>query len=291
MKKTRKGIVSNLSLIFFALLCILPFWIVISISITDENSIRTLGYQMFPKGISLNAYKFIFANPDQIINSYIVTILSTVTGTVLGVFVMALLAYPLSRNNYKRRTVVSFLVFFTMLFSGGLVPSYILITQYLHMKDTFWVLVLPTLISPFHVILLRTFFAQLPNELFESAKIDGCTELGIFFKFLLPLSKPALATVALLSALIRWNDWFTCMLYINNEKLLTLQYILQRIMLNVELVKNNMINVPTDVIDTILPTESMRMAMAVVVAGPMLLVFPFFQKYFIKGLTVGAVKG
>lgn len=290
-KKHHAALFSNFILIIFGMLCLIPFCLIISISLTDEKIINQIGYQFFPSKISFNAYKFIFANPKQIIDSYIVTILSTTVGTILSVLIMSLLAYPLSKQNYKKRKLISFLVFFTMLFNGGLVPQYILISQYLNLRDTFWVLILPSLVLPFHVIMLRTFFSQLPNELFESAKIDGCSEWGMFFKILLPLSKPALATVALLGVLMRWNEWFTAMLYINNEKLITLQYLLQRIMMNVELIKNNMLNIPDDVMNNSLPTESMRMAMAVVVAGPMLLVFPFFQKHFTKGLTVGAVKG
>ena len=289
--KKEKNIISNILLIIASLLCLIPFIVVISVSLTDEATLNEFGYQIIPKSLSLDAYKYIFSDPEQIIRSYGVTIASTVVGTALAVLVMAFLAYPLSRPDYKMKSAVSFYVFFTMLFSGGLVPSYMLITQYLHLKDTFWVLVLPGLVTPFHVILFRTFFQQLPSELFDAAKIDGCSDIRMIFQIVLPLSKPVFATVALLGALTRWNDWYTCLLYINDDNLITLQYLLQRIMKNVELIKTQMANMPIHMTQMDLPTESVRMALAVVVSGPMLIVFPFFQKYFAKGLTVGAVKG
>lgn len=289
--KKEKNIGANCILAIVSLLCIIPFILVLSISFTGEESLAWYGYQLIPKDFSIEAYRYIFSDPSQIIQSYMVTIASTVIGTFLSVLIMALLAYPLSRPDYKAKTAVSFYVFFTMLFSGGLIPSYILITQYLHLKDSFLVLILPGMVIPFHVILLRTFFQQLPTELFDAAKIDGCSELQVLYKIVLPLSTPVFATVALLGALIRWNDWYTCLLYINDDRLITLQYLLQRIMKNVELIKTQMTNMPPNVAAIKLPTESVRMALAVVVSGPMLLVFPFFQKYFAKGLTVGSVKG
>lgn len=290
MKKD-KSIVSHLLLFFAAVLCLIPFIVVISVSLTDEATLNEFGYMIIPKTFSLDAYRYIFLDPEPIIRSYGVTIASTVVGTFLAVVVMAFLAYPLSRPDFKWKSLVSFYVFFTMLFSGGLVPTYMLITQHLHLKDNFWVLVLPGLVTPFHVILFRTFFQQLPGELFDAAKIDGCGDVRMIFRIVLPLSKPVFATVALLGALTRWNDWYNCMLYINDENLVTLQYQLQRIMKNVELLKTQMTNMPVQMLQADVPTESVRMAMAVVVSGPMIMVFPFFQKYFAKGLTVGSVKG
>ncbi|MBE7022848.1 MAG: carbohydrate ABC transporter permease [Ruminococcaceae bacterium] len=289
--KKEKSIISHIWLILASILCLIPFIVVVSVSLTDEATLNEFGYSIFPKTFSLDAYKYIFLDPEPIIRSYGVTIASTVVGTVLAVLVMSFLAYPLSRQDFKFKSVVSFYVFFTMLFSGGLVPSYMLITQYLYLKDNFWVLVLPGLVTPFHVILFRTFFQQLPGELFDAAKIDGCSDVRMIFQVVLPLSKPVFATVALLGALTRWNDWYTCLLYINDENLVTLQYQLQRIMKNVELIKTQMSNMPMQMMNVDVPTESVRMALAVVVSGPMILVFPFFQKYFAKGLTVGSVKG
>lgn len=273
------------------LLCIIPFWAIIAISLTSESFIRKEGYSLLLPSIDFSAYKYVLNNASDIIHAYGVTAAQAFLGTFFSVIIMALLAYSLSRENYSRRNALSFMLFFTMLFSGGLVPSYILISQYLHLRDSFWVYIFPSLLSPFHVILLRTFFQQIPNELRESAKLDGCSELRIFWQIVLPLSKPSIATVALLQLLARWNDWNTCLLYIDNQELITLQYLLQRIILNVELVKENMMNLPMNISLKDLPGESMRMVMVIVSAGPMMLVFPFFQKYFAKGLTVGAVKG
>lgn len=291
MPGKKKFVLPHIVLCIASLLCLIPFILVISISISDEAVISKVGYQIIPSSFTLSAYQYIFADASQIIRSYGVTIASTVFGTVLSVIVMALLAYPLSRPDFKLKPQISFYIFFTMLFSGGLVPSYILITQYLGLKDNFLVYILPGLVSPFYVIMMRTFFQQLPQDLFDAAKIDGCREIGILFRVVIPLSKPIFATVALLGALTRWNDWMTCMLYINDQDLITLQYLLQRIMKNVELIKTQMQNMPITMLDMKVPTESVRMALAIVVSGPMLVVFPFFQKYFARGLTVGSVKG
>lgn len=211
---------------------------------------------------------------------------------ILGVLLMAMIAYPLSKRNMKGKRAISFYLYFTMLFNGGLVPTYILITQYLHLDDTIWVYILPGLISPWYVFMMRTFFQGIPEEIFESARIDGASQYNIFFRFVLPLSKPVLATIALFLFLGQWNNWYTAMLYINQrEDLVSLQYLLQRIMQNIDLLQNSdmLSNQLISVQD--IPSESARMAMAIIVAGPALVIFPFFQKYFTKGLTVGAVKG
>ena len=281
--------------LFFIILCItyiVPFILVISISISSEDAIRQFGYRIIPKAIDFAAYREIFRNPGQLLDSYKVTIIFTALTTILGVFVMTLMAYPLSRPNYKFKKILTFYIFFTMIFSGGLTPTYILITQYLHLDDTIWVFILPSLINAWHIFLLRTFFAGIPSAIVESALLDGAGEYKIFFSIILPLSKPALATVALLGAMTRWNDWFTAMLYINDEKLLTLQYLLQRILSNIQLIQQQSGNMQLFNISAAdIPAETVRMAMAVIAAGPILFVFPFFQKYFVKGLTVGSVKG
>lgn len=283
---------SHIFFIIFSILCILPFVLLISISLSKEADIVKYGYSFIPKNIDFLAYKIVFLNPQQLIDSYKVTIMSTLVGTFFSLLVMSLVAYALSRTDFKYRKVVTFYLFFTMLFNGGLVPSYILISQYLKLTDTFWVLVIPGLVNVWYIILLRTFFQSIPPSIFESAKIDGASEFTIFFKIVIHLSKPALATIALFGVLIRWNDWFTALLYIKNEKLLTLQYLLQRIILEMQLLNDANQNLPQELlINTQIPTESLRMAMVILVAGPMLVVFPFFQKYFVKGLTVGSVKG
>jgi len=272
-----------------ALLILVPFLILLSVSLSDEKDILLSGYSLFPKNFTLSAYSYILKNPVAIINAYKVTIFYSVVGTILSTFLMALLAYPLTKRNLKGRNVISFIIYFTMLFGGGLVPTYILLTRYLKLGDTIWIYILPSMISPWYVFMMRTFFKDLPGEIMESALIDGANEYIIFIKMIIPLSKPVLATVALFTFLSKWNDWFTSMLYIDNQDLLSLQYLLQRIMQNIELLQNNKYSAIISVKD--IPSETVRMAMAVVVAGPALLVFPFFQKYFVKGLTVGSVKG
>ncbi|WP_394911904.1 carbohydrate ABC transporter permease [uncultured Robinsoniella sp.] len=215
----------------------------------------------------------------------------TVIGTFLAVLFMSMAAYCLSRSNFRFKGILTFFIFFPTLFSGGLVPSYIINTQYLHLTDRLAALILPSLINVFHIIMLRTFFKQLPEALFEAAKIDGASEYHIFFKLVLPLSKPVIATVAFLSALAKWNEWYNAMLYIRDDKLVPLQYLLQRMMMNLRALLDAMQNAPAMVNIQDLPGENLRMAMLVVAIGPMLLIFPLFQKYFVRGMTVGAVKG
>ncbi len=283
--------------IFFVIFClcfILPFIYVISASLSSEKDLAEIGYKLIPKTVDLTAYRFVFANPEQLINSYRVTTFSAVLGTFLSLLVMALMAYPLSRQSFKFRSGITFFVFFTMLFGGGLVPSYILITQYLNLGNSIWVYIFPTLATGWYIIILRTFFQGLPISLVESAKIDGASELRTFFQIILPLSKPVLATIALFTLLNKWNDWFTSLIYIRDNSLFTLQYLLQKILREAEFIKSIAFDMPAGIDAGSLsqtPTESMRFAMVIIAAGPMLVVFPFFQKYFTRGLTIGAVKG
>ncbi len=294
IQKRRDRLISTISInSFFILICVLfliPIILIISISLSSSDAIYQYGYSLFPKEINFDAYQYLFQDSTQIVQSYWVTIRVVVIGGIASLLLTAMIAYPLSREHYKLKNQVSFIVFFTMLFNGGLVPWYILITNYLHLKDTIWVLILPYLISAWNVILMRTFFKSIPNEVLEAAEIDGANELQIFIKMVLPMSKPGLATIGLLTALRYWNDWWLGMLFIEKDELIPLQYLLYRLMTNIEELKNDALQgAATAVMD--LPTEPARMAMAVIAAGPMLLIFPFFQKYFVKGLTVGAVKG
>lgn len=288
------GVVINIFFCICSLMFIIPFVLIISASFTDEQVLLDQGYKLIPSEFSLEAYKYVFRNPQQLIDSYKVTIIFSFASTVLAVIVMSLLAYPLSRPNYKYKKPIMFFIFFTMLFSGGLVPTYIWITRYLHLGDTIWVYILPYLVNAFNVVVIRTFFQGLPVELTDAAKIDGASEMQTFFRIMLPLSKPVIATIALLTLLSRWNDWNTALLYIKSTELYSLQYLLQQILREVEFVKSMAESSPVAGIDidtSNLPSETMRFAMCMVAAGPMLIVFPFFQKYFAKGLTVGAVKG
>lgn len=273
-------------------LVLFPFILLFSVSFTSEQAISDFGYQLIPKVFSLDAYKFVFKNPKMIYKAYGVTAEFSLLAMVISTFLMALIAYPLSRREFKYKKILSFVLYFTMLFNGGLVPTFILITQYLHLGDTIWVYILPTAISPWYVFMLRTFFQDLPDEIFEAARIDGAGEFRIFLQMAMPLSKPVLASVALFIFLSKWNDWMTSMLYINNENLISLQYLLQRMLNEAEMVLNMSESGAGVAIDVSkLPTETAKMAMAVIVAGPALVVFPFFQKYFVKGLTIGGVKG
>ena len=224
------------------------------------------------------------------------TIIYSIVATVLGVVVMAMLAYPLSRPNYKYKKIATFFIFFTMLFSGGLIPTYIWITRYLHLGDTIWVYILPCLVNAFHVIVIRSFFQGLPQALMESAKIDGASELQTFFKIVMPLSKPVIATISLLALVSRWNDWNTALIAILNQAICFYHFniYLQKILREAGFVKNMAESSPVAGVDldlSNLPSVTIRFAMCMVAAGPMLIIFPFFQKYFAKGLTVGAVKG
>ncbi len=293
MNKRELGgqIALNIVFIIMSALIILPFLLLVGVSLTSEADISKYGYQLIPHTVDFSAYKYIFKTPDMIIDAYKITFAFSVVKMVLAVLLMSMIAYPLTKREFKGKGAISFYLYFTMLFGGGLVPTYILITQYLHLKNTFWVYIFPGLISPWYVFMIRTFFQGLPYEISEAALIDGADEYQIFARIIIPLSKPVLATIALFMFLGMWNDWNTSMLYITEEKLYSLQYMLQRIMENIKLLQEMqkqgvMLSGAVDI-----PSETMRMAMAVVVAGPALVVFPFFQKYFVKGLTVGSVKG
>ena len=296
MKKSKRipNIMINIMVCLGSLVFILPFVLIISASFSDEQTLLSEGYKLIPSVFSTEAYKYVFRNPQQLLDSYKVTIIYSIVATVLGVVVMAMLAYPLSRPNYKYKKIATFFIFFTMLFSGGLIPTYIWITRYLHLGDTIWVYILPCLVNAFHVIVIRSFFQGLPQALMESAKIDGASELQTFFKIVMPLSKPVIATISLLTLLSRWNDWNTALIYIKSSNLYSLQYLLQKILREAEFVKNMAESSPVAGVDldlSNLPSVTIRFAMCMVAAGPMLIIFPFFQKYFAKGLTVGAVKG
>ena len=291
-KKKAEQLFLTIFFIIFCALVLIPFLLLISISFSSEKDVIFNGYKMIPGHFSLDAYKFVFRDPGQILQAYKITAIYSFSAMALSVLLQAMIAYPLTRKGLRGRKQISFYLYFTMLFSGGLVPSYILLTQYLHLDDTIWIYIIPGLISPWNVFMMRTFFSELPEEMMESAKIDGANEYTIFFRFVIPLSKPVLATVALNTFLGKWNDWNTSLLYINDTKLYSLQYLLQSIMETINQLQQLGGTFASDLLDNSnLPTETARMAMAVVVTGPAVLIFPFFQKYFVKGMTVGSVKG
>lgn len=290
-KRQPQHIINIISILYSAI-CLLPFLLVLSASFTNEYALSENGFKLVPSKFDLTAYEYIFKSPQKILSSYGITIFVTVATVVGGVLVMSMIGYTLSRSNCKFARPLSFYVFFTLLFSGGMAPSYILMTQVLNWKNTYAVMIVPSLVYAFHVIMIRTFFQKLPPALFESAKIDGANEFVIFFRIALPLSIPVLTTVAFFTAMGKWNDWQTGLLYITEEKMEPLQYMLYRIEQNIQSLLTALSRgggITVDVRN--IPSQNLLMAMAVVAAGPMLVVFPFFQKYFISGLTVGAVKG
>ncbi len=289
--KVLQGSIIHIVLITFSILCIVPLVAIAAISLSSEADLNKYGYNLIPKVFTLDAYRFIFANPNQIINAYVVSTLRTVIGTVVSLLVISMLAFPMSRKDFKYKKPLSFYVFFTMLFNGGLVPWYMLITKYLDLKNNFLVLFVPFLVIPWFVLLLRSFFSQIPTSLFESAKIDGASEFTVFGKILLPLAKPALATVALFICLNYWNDWWLPLLYVDVDSLVPLPALLSRMMSNITYLTTQKTSSFITVDTSKLPKESARMAMCLLAAGPMLFVFPFFQKYFVKGLTAGGLKG
>ena len=276
-----------------SILCILvlfPFWLLVAASFTDSNALTQNGYQVWPNPFTLEAYKIVFADATPIIKAYGVTAVFSIATMVGSLLFMSLIAYPLSRQSLKGRGIINFYIYFTMLFNGGLVPTYLIVAGLLHLNDTIWVYILPALTSPWHIFMMRTFFQGIPGEIIESASMDGASEFRILFTMIMPLSKPVLATVALMTFLSQWNNWNTALIYISNPDLFSLQYFLQKMMENIRLITENPAIAGMFDLSSI-PTETVRMAMAIVVAGPALVVFPFFQKYFVKGLTVGSVKG
>ncbi len=284
------SVIGYFALTVMALLCLLPFLLVVSSSMTNEEKIILDGYQFLPFDFSIEAYKILFKYPDQIVNAYLVTLGVTAVGTLLGLFLTSMTAYALSRKDFKWRNKFSFFFFFTTLFNGGLVPWYLLIVNYLHMKDTPLALVLPMLLNVFYIIVMKSFLSSIPEAIVESAKIDGAGDFRIYAQLILPLSKPALATIGLFLALAYWNDWYNALLFVSDEKLMPLQYYLYKMLGNMDGMRKAMMGAGA-VVTTALPTEGLKMAMTVVATGPILLAYPLVQRYFVRGLTIGAVKG
>ena len=290
-KQEKTSLPVHIFFLLFGLICLIPFITVVSASFSSELDLARYGFRVLPKKWDLTAYKYLFENPKMVLNAYGVTIFITVVGTVFGVLFMAMVAFCLARSSMKLKSVLTFYIYFPTLFSGGLTASYIINTQYLNLTNSLAALVAPGLINIFNVFMIRTFLKQQPASLFEAAKIDGASEYAIFFRIALPLAKPVLATVAFLTALDKWNEWYNSMLYIRDNDKITLQHMLQRMMNNINVLMENMDNIPMGVNLADIPGENLRMAMLIVSIGPMMCFFPFFQKYFTKGMSVGAIKG
>jgi putative aldouronate transport system permease protein len=276
-----------------ALVCLIPFIMIVSGSFSSEEAIIQNGFSLLPQYFSLEAYKTVFKNPLVVFRAYGTTICLTIVGTVVGLMLQTMTAYVLSRKDFEWRNKFSFFFYFTTLFSGGLVPYYILITQTLNLRDSYLALLLPLIFSVYNLLIMKSYIMGIPDSLIEAAKIDGCGEFRILIKVVLPLIKPALATVGLFIALAYWNDWYNAMLYIKTEEKYPLQYFLYQRVNDIEAYKKLLSNAAASSVASAvsLPTQTLKMALTIVVTGPIVLAYPLVQKYFVKGITIGAVKG
>jgi putative aldouronate transport system permease protein len=282
----------NLLMVIVCLLALIPIYVIVISSVTSEAALTANGYQLWPAEFSTMAYKFLFIQGSILITAYGNTIIATLAGTFLSVVMVGLYAYAISRDNFRFKTFFTFFAFFTMLFGGGLVAYYMVTRQVLQIQNSLWALFLPSAFSPFWVIVMRTFYkTNVPNEIIESARMDGASEWRTLIQIVLPLSIPGLATVALFSAIGIWNNFFNCLLLVDEAKYYSLQFTIYTTLNNIRFLLENadkmggLVNVST------LPSQTFRMAMAVVTVGPIIFAYPFFQRYFIQGLTIGAVKG
>jgi putative aldouronate transport system permease protein len=277
----------HVALGIFAIATLMPLVLIVSASLSSDTLLTRNGFSMLPQGLTTLAYDYVLSTGAQIDRAYAVTVGITVVGTAVGLFVMSMLAYALSRPDFKYRRILSFLVFVTLLFSGGFVPFYILMTQYLGLVDNYLALILPNLVNVFFVLILRTYFAALPGEVFEAARMDGAGEFRIFLQIAMPMARPALATIGLMTALTYWNEWINVLYFIRDPDKVTLQYLLYRIQQNIQLLQESsmLASMSMDV-----PAQSSRMAIAVLATGPAALLFLVFQKYLVRGATLGAFK-
>lgn len=286
--KKSTNILFNILMIVIALSCLFPLVFVAIISITSETSLQIHGYQIFPKELSFDGYRFLWEMRGQIFNSFIISVMITVAGAALNVFITTTYAYVISRSEFAYRKFFTVILLITMLFTAGLVPSYLVMTTLLKLQNNLLALILPLAMAPFNVIIMRTFFKRsIPDAIIESAKIDGAGDIYIFIKIVLPLAIPGIATITLFAVLAYWNDWFNAMLYIDKNTLMPLQYLLMQIQSTIEYFSQH--SLPGDAFAT-LPKEATQMAMVLISTLPIACTYPFFQKYFVGGLTVGGVK-
>lgn len=291
--KKPTNVLFNIILTILSLISIVPFIFVIIISFTDENSLAMNGYRFIPEKWSTHAYSYILESGESILRSYGITILVTVLGTVIGLLLISTYAYALSRKTYAYRSFFTKVITIPMLFSGGMIANYLIVTKVLMLKDTIWALILPLCMNSFNIIVLRTFFKNsIPDAVVESAKIDGASEWRLFFKIVIPMALPGLATIGLFLTLGYWNDWFNAMMYIDNQDLIPLQYLLIKIESSMDFLISNKAMMGVDGITAAanLPKETIKMAIVVISTLPIIFVYPFFQRYFVNGLTIGAVK-
>ena len=272
-----------------AFLCLMPFILVISGSFSSQDAILKHGYSLIPEEFTLGAYKMAFMKPEDLFRAYGVTMMATVLGTVIALFITAMTGFVLTRKSFSWRNKFAFFFYFTTLFNGGIVPWYILCIRYLKLSDNFMALVIPFMLNVFYILVMKSFMSTIPDAISESAKIDGANDFVIFIKLILPLSKPALATIGLFIALGYWNDWFTSFMFIQDTKLFSLQFYLYKIVTGAQALLRLASVVGID--RAKVPTEALKLAMTVITTGPIILLYPFVQRYFITGLTIGAVKG
>jgi putative aldouronate transport system permease protein len=292
LKKNLKSttVIAYIVVSIFALFCLFPFIMVVSGSLTPEEDIVKYGYSLIPRRISFDAYRILLYDIDRILNAYKITIFVTVVGTLCSLLVNSMAGYVLSRKVRYQKPLLIFTII-TMLFSGGMVPWYIVCVRYLHLKDTVWALILPTVARAWYIFLLRNFFKGIPEEMYESSKIDGASELTTFVKIMLPLAKPAIATVTLFASLAYWNDWWAGLMLIDDSNKQPLQLLLRTIVSNTQFLQSSPNAGMMQEVSNILPVESVKMAIVILTIGPIIFVYPFIQKYFVKGIMVGAVKG
>lgn len=285
------NIIAYIILGILSVCCLLPFLLVLSGSFSDQTSILTHGYQLIPETFSLDAYTTLFKIPGELIRAYAVTIFVTFTGTFLGLFLTSMAAYVLSSKSFRYRNQVSFFFYFTSIFGGGLVPWYIFNTKYLHFHNNIISLILPILVNVTYLLILKSYMSSIPDALYESAKLDGANDFTIYLHIALPLCKAGLATVGLFIALNYWNDWYNAMLFLDEGRsdLYPLQYFLNNILTKAQAISAAAARSGLPMSEV--PSEPMKLAMTVVATGPIILLYPFLQKYFVKGVTIGAVKG
>lgn len=278
----------------FSFACILPFIFVVIISVSSQASIREIGFSFTPKSLSLDAYRYVLALGRQLWVSYFNSFFITVVGTICSLLVTIMYAYALFRKDFKYRTFFTFFCFFTMIFGGGLAPTYVVCKTVLHLSNSYAAIIIPMLLNPFNLIIMRTFFqSSIPTELIDAAAIDGSGEYNTLFKIILPITKPGIATVGLLTALAYWNEWFIPMLYISKAKYYPLQYLLQEMQSKVDFLAKNssMMGAEASKAMANMPADTLRMALVVLIVVPIAFAYPFFQRYIISGLTIGSVKG
>lgn len=282
-------IVAMISL--FSLACLFPFIMVISGSLSTENDIVTHGYSLIPRHVTFDSYRILILGSNRIVDAYVISAIVTAVGTVLSLIVTSMGAYAMARRSFRYRNVLSIYAIITILFNGGLVPWYIICVRYLELKDTMWAMILPPLANAFNMFLIRNFMMSMPEDLHESAKMDGAGEFRIYAQLIIPLSTPVLATIGLFVSLSYWNDWFLGLMFVDKQELQPLQLLLRTLISNVEFLRSSSNSMDIQRIAMQLPSESIKMALTVVTIGPIIFLYPFLQRYFVKGLMVGEVKG